>query len=85
MTARSLTLIALGVAFAWYADPTAAQDASLCFAAADRVKEGTLLTEDEKLKAHQACLDALAASGNVVQKYHLQEADFDVMGTRPKQ
>ena len=27
---------------------------------------------------------ALADTPNVVQKYHLQEADFDIMGNRPK-
>jgi len=39
----------------------------------------------DKAPRHEACQRALAESSNVVQKYHLQEADFDIMGTRPKQ
>jgi len=50
----------------------------------DRVRDGETLADDEKRNAHDACLRALAATSNVVQKYHLQEADFDIMGTRPK-
>jgi hypothetical protein len=43
------------------------------------------VSPEEKSAAHEACLRALAASSNIVQKYHLQEADFDVTGTRPGQ
>ena len=60
------------------------QDARLCFDMSDRVRDGETLADDAKRTAHDACLRALAATSNVVQKYHLQEADFDIMGTRPK-
>ena len=60
-----------------------AQDAQKCFAASDRVKDGDTLDDAEKRAAHDACMRALADSSNVVQKYHLQEADFDVMANRP--
>ncbi|MGA7373818.1 MAG: hypothetical protein WBW37_14615, partial [Methyloceanibacter sp.] len=62
-----------------------AQDAQICMAAAERVAEGEILADADKGAAHEACQRALAESSNVVQKYHLQEADFDIMGTRPKQ
>jgi hypothetical protein len=65
--------------------PALAQDAQNCFAASDRVKDGDALDEAEKRAAHDACMRALADSSNIVQKYHLQEADFDIMGNRPKQ
>jgi hypothetical protein len=62
----------------------ATQDAGLCFDTADRVTSGNKLEDAERKAAHEACLRALAATSNVVQKYQLQEADFDIMGTRPK-
>ena len=85
MFARSLTLpvlVALFLAF----DPelALAQDAQICFDAADNVTEGVKLEESEKQAAHEACQRALAQTSSVVQKYHLQEADFDITGTRPK-
>jgi hypothetical protein len=52
--------------------------------AAERVNNGDKLADAEKSQAHEACLRALSDSSNVLQKYHLQEADFDIMGTRPK-
>ena len=61
------------------------QDASKCFNVAERVRDGETIADEEKRAAHQACLNAFAATGNVVQKYQLQEADFDIIGTRPKQ
>lgn len=86
MSARSLTSFAVvSLCLAFNAAPAVAQDAQICFAAADRAKEGTALRDEEKRAAHEACLRAFANSSNVVQKYHLQEADFDIMGTRPKQ
>jgi hypothetical protein len=65
--------------------PALAQDAQICMAAAERVAEGEILADADKSAGHEACQRALAESSNVVQKYHLQEADFDIMGTRPKQ
>jgi hypothetical protein len=63
--------------------PVLAQDVQKCFAAAEKVKDGKVLAESEKSAAHGACLRAFSDSSSVVQKYHLQEADFDIMGTRP--
>jgi hypothetical protein len=62
-----------------------AQDVELCFAAADRTNDGDTLDDGEKRKAHEACLRALSDTSSIVQKYQLQEADFDIMGNRPKQ
>jgi hypothetical protein len=81
---RSFSLCILaGLGLALQAGPALAQDLQLCLAAADRVKDGPL-AEDEKQKAHAACQRALSDTSSIVQKYHLQEADFDIMGTRPK-
>ena len=60
------------------------QDAILCFDTADRLRDGETVPDAEKRAAHEGCLRALAATGSIVQKYQLQEADFDIMGTRPK-
>ena len=51
---------------------------------ADRVTEGDTVTDAEKQKGHEACLRAFSDTASVVDKYHLQEADFDIMGNRPK-
>ena len=72
-----------GLLLAAFSAPSLAQDAQKCFAASDRVKDGDTLDDAEKRAAHDACMRALANSSNVVQKYHLQEADFDVMANRP--
>jgi hypothetical protein len=72
-----------GTSLAAFSAPSLAQDAQKCFAASDRVKDGDTLDDAEKRAAHDACMRALADSSNVVQKYHLQEADFEVMGNRP--
>ena len=64
--------------------PALAQDMQICFAASDRVKDGETLTDTEKHTAHEACLRALSDTSSIVQKYQLQEADFDIIG-RPKQ
>ena len=64
--------------------PALAQDMQLCFAASDRVKDGETLADTEKNQAHAACLRAFSDTSSIVQKYQLQEADFDIIG-RPKQ
>ena len=64
--------------------PARAQDVTLCFATADRVTSGETLTEEEKQTGHEACQRALAATSSVIQKYHIQEADFDIVGRPPK-
>ncbi len=84
MTAR---LAILPFAALLLAAPQAAaqvQDAALCFATADRIADGQTLGEAEKRAGHEACQRALAATSSIVQKYHLQEADFDIVGRPPK-
>lgn len=83
MSARSfvsLTIIGLAMCPA----PAFAQDAETCFATTDRIATGVTVEDATKRAAHEACLRAFAASSNVVQKYHLQQADDDITGTRPK-
>jgi hypothetical protein len=86
MSPRSLIFAAVAcLLLAATSAPALAQDAQICMAAAERVADGETLSDVVKSAAHEACQRALAESSNVVQKYHLQEADFDIMGTRPKQ
>jgi hypothetical protein len=86
MSPRILTLAAIAcLLLAATSAPAVAQDVQICMAAAERVADGETLADVDKSAAHAACQRALAESSNVVQKYHLQEADFDIMGTRPKQ
>lgn len=61
-----------------------AQDIDLCFETADRVAEGENVPEADKRAGHEACQRALAATASIVQKYQIQEADFDILGMRPK-
>jgi hypothetical protein len=85
MFARNLTLLVLlGLALELAPALASAHDAQICFDAADKVTDGGTLEGAEKQAAHEACQRALAATSSVVQKYQLQEADFDVTGTRPK-
>jgi hypothetical protein len=81
---RLSSMILAGLVLAASFTPALAQDVQKCFAAAERVKDGDTLDDAEKRAAHDACMRALADSSNIVQKYHLQEADFDIMGNRPK-
>lgn len=83
MTRRSS--IALGLFLAAGQGPAFAQDAGLCLYIAERVLDGEPVEDKEKREAHEACLQALAATSSIVQKYQLQEADFAIMGTRPKE
>ena len=85
MSSHTLGLVVLaGLLLAAASSASAlAQDAQKCFAASERVKDGDALDEAEKRAAHDACMRALADTSNVVHKYHLQEADFDIMGNRP--
>lgn len=85
MLARNLTLLALFVlAFAAASRPARAQDAQICYDMADKVTDGGKIDEAERQKAHEACQRALAETSSIMQKYHLQEADFDILGRPPK-
>jgi len=64
--------------------PAQAQDVAICFDTADSVVSGEAIDEAAKQAGHEACQRALAETASVVQKYHLQEADFDITGDRPK-
>ena len=46
---------------------------------------GEAVDDAAKKAGHEACQRALATTSSVVQKYHLQEADFDIVGRPPKQ
>jgi hypothetical protein len=84
MSSRKLGLvITAALLLAASFTPALAQDAQKCFAASDKVRDGDTLDEAEKRAAHDACMRALADTSSIVQKYHLQEADFDIMGNRP--
>ena len=86
MSSHKFVLIFLaGILLAAVSPPARAQDAQICFTASDRVKDGDTLDEAEKRAAHDACMRALSDTSNVIHKYHLQEADFDIMENRPKQ
>ena len=84
MSSHTLGLAVLaGLLLAVSLAPARAQDAEKCFAASDRVKDGDTLDDAEKRAAHDACMRALSDTSNVIHKYHLQEADLDIMGNRP--
>jgi hypothetical protein len=85
MSTRSLTLLSvLALGLSLGAGPARAQDAAICFGTADRVAGGEAVDEATKRKGHEACQRALAATSSITQKYHLQEADFDIVGRPPK-
>ena len=85
MLARSLTLLTiLGLGLAFNARPALAQDMEICFATADRVTDGEKVEAEDKRAGHEACQRALAATSSVVQKYQIQEADFDIVGRPPQ-
>jgi hypothetical protein len=67
------------------ASPASAEDVATCFATADRVTGGEPVDEAAKKEGHEACMRALAETSSIVQKYHLQEADFDIVGRPQKQ
>lgn len=66
------------------ARPALAEDVGLCFDTADRVAGGEAVDDAAKKAGHEACQRALAETSSIVQKYHLQEADFDIVGRPPK-
>lgn len=80
----SLCLALLGLAAALPAAVARAQDIETCFATADRVAGGETVTEAEREAGHKACQAALSATGSIVQKSQIQDADFDIVG-RPSQ
>jgi hypothetical protein len=80
---RSLYMAAIA-ALAAVPAGAAPGDITACLAAADKVQAGNSLSEPERSAAHEACRRALSDSSNVVMKYHLQEADFDIMGRPPR-
>lgn len=77
------TFVAAMLAFG--ASPAQADDVALCFATADRVVAGEAVDDAAKKAGHDACQRALTETSSVVQKYHLQEADFAIVGRPPKQ
>ncbi|MGD9501451.1 MAG: hypothetical protein AB7V40_03065 [Methyloceanibacter sp.] len=85
MFARNpVRLIPLALALVLASGTARAEDVGTCFATADKVIAGEAVDEAEKKKGHEACQRALAETSSLVQKYHLQEADFDIIGRPPK-
>ena len=79
---RRLAIIVPALVLA--ATPAQAQDVAICFRTADRVVNGEAVDDATKKAGHEACQRALAETSSVVQKYHLQEADFDIVGRPPR-
>jgi hypothetical protein len=82
--ARSFVTLALALTIL-SAGPAWAEDMALCLDTADRVTGGKAVDDATKKAAHEACQRALADTSSIVQKYHLQEADFDIVGRPPQQ
>jgi hypothetical protein len=82
---RYAILISVAAMLAVGSSPASAEDVALCFATADRVTVGEAVDEAAKKAGHEACQRALAQTSSIVQKYHLQEADFDIVGRPQKQ
>lgn len=82
---RWVTLTVVAVMLTFAASPALAEDVAVCFATADRVTGGEAVDEAAKKAGHEACQRALAETSSIVQKYQLQEADFDIVGRPPKQ
>jgi hypothetical protein len=82
---RYAFLTSLAAILAFGASPASAEDVATCFATADRVAGGEAVDEAAKKEGHEACMRALAETSSIVQKYQLQEADFDIVGRPQKQ
>jgi hypothetical protein len=82
---RYAFLTSLAAILAFRASPASAEDVATCFATADRVAGGEAVDEAAKKEGHEACMRALAETSSIVQKYQLQEADFDIVGRPQKQ
>ncbi len=81
---RRLAIFTFAAMLALAASPAYAEDVAICFATADRVVAGEAVDDATKQAGHEACQRALAETSSVVQKYHLQEAAFDIVGRPPK-
>jgi len=80
--ARSFVAYVLAVTIL-AAGPAHAEDMALCLDTADRINDGKAVDDATRKAAHEACQRALADTSSIVQKYHLQEADFDIVGRPP--
>ena len=80
-TLTLLTIAALSVAF--LPREALAQDIALCFFTAERVADGERIEDADKRAGHEACQRALAQTSSIVQKYQIQEADFEIVGRPP--
>jgi hypothetical protein len=84
MLLRGLILPSVAAAIVTATGHARAQDMQICYDTADKVTDGGRIDEAERQKAHEACQRALAQTSSIMQKYHLQEADFDILGRPPK-
>jgi hypothetical protein len=77
-------LIAFAMALALGVTSAFAGDIDVCFVTADRIARGEQVSDADRKAGHEACQRALAATASLMQKQDIQEADFDILGTRPK-
>ena len=85
MFARTLTLLTLvALSGAFLPREALAQDIALCFFTAERVADGERVEDEDKRAGHEACQRALAQTSSIMQKYQIQEADFEIVGRPPK-
>jgi hypothetical protein len=82
---RGVILTSVAAMLAFGASPASAEDVATCFATADRITGGEAVDDAAKKAGHEACQRALAETSSIVQKYQLQEADFDIVGRPQKQ
>jgi hypothetical protein len=85
MLTRTLTLLTVAtLSVAFLPREALAQDVALCFFTAERVANGERVEDEDKRAGHEACQRALAQTSSIVQKYQIQEADFEIVGRPPK-
>jgi hypothetical protein len=85
MFSRTLTLLTLAaLSDAFLPREALAQDVALCFFTAERVANGERVEDEDKRAGHEVCQRALAQTSSIVQKYQIQEADFEIVGRPPK-
>ena len=84
MFARSLNLLPFAALFlVFFPREALAQDIALCFFTAERVADGERVEDEDKRAGHEACQRALAQTSSIMQKYQIQEADFEIVGRPP--
>ena len=84
MLLRRLILLGIAALIVAVAARSAFGSARTPWPCCSKVTDGGKIDDTERQKAHEACQRALAETSSIMQKYHLQEADFDILGRSPK-